>query len=276
MQTHIKPRSSITWVDWKLVYQYRDLLGLWVKRDITSKYRQTFLGPLWFVFQPLVTAFVFVIIFSKGLKVSTDGVPAALFYLTGLIVWNYVSQCLNSTSMTLVAHSGLFKKVFFPRLILPFSYCVSSLVSMGIQSGVLAIFYLYFVFQGADARPGSLLFVLPLLLIQLILLSFGLGLWISALTVKYRDFHHLWSLISPLWLYATPVSYPLSAIPSNWRWVIQLNPLTTVIEGFRLAVLGVGTFTMTEWIPSLFFSLIIALTGTVMFQTVERNCVDSL
>ncbi|MFM8269390.1 MAG: ABC transporter permease [Pseudomonadota bacterium] len=276
MRTLIKPRNSFAWVDWKLIYQYRDLLGLWVKRDIASKYRQTLLGPLWFVFQPLVTALIFVVIFSKGLKISTDGVPAPLFYLTGLIIWNYVSQCLNSTSMTLVAHSGLFKKVFFPRLILPFSYCVSSLVSMGIQSGVLAFFYLYFLLNGSSTRPDSFIFFLPLLLIQLLLLSFGLGLWISSLTVRYRDFHHIWSLISPLWLYATPVSYPLSAIPLKWQWVIKLNPLTTIIEGFRAGILGVGTFTASDWIPSVIFSFAIAFSGMIMFQTIERNCVDSL
>lgn len=263
-------------IDWKLLYQYRDLLGLWIRRDIVSKYRQTVLGPLWFIFQPLVTALVFVVIFSKGLKLSTDGVPAPLFYLTGLVVWNYVSQCLNSTSMTLVANSGLFKKVFFPRLILPFSYCLSSLVSMGIQSGVLAICYFYFVVQGADTRPDILVLLLPVLLVQLVLLSFGLGLWISALSVKYRDFHHVWSLIAPLWLYATPVSYPLSAIPSDWQWIIKLNPLTIIIEGFRLGILGVGTFTPSDWLPSVLFTLIISISGTMLFQTVERTCVDSL
>ncbi len=276
MRTLISPRNSVIWIDWKLLYQYRDLLGLWVKRDIVSKYRQTFLGPLWFVFQPLITALVFVVIFSKGLKLSTDGIPAALFYLTGLVVWNYVSQCLNSTSMTLVAHSGLFKKVFFPRLILPFSYCLSSLVSMGIQSGVLAGFYLYFVVQGVTTRPDTGVFFLPVLVLQLILLAFGLGLWIAALSVKYRDFHHVWSLISPLWLYATPVSYPLSAIPPDWQWIIKLNPLTTIIEGFRLGILGAGTFSMGDWLPSVLFTLIISVSGTVLFQTVERNCIDSL
>jgi len=276
LRTLIKPRNSLSWVDWNLLYQYRDLLELWVKRDLASKYRQTFLGPLWFLLQPLVTASIFVIIFSKGLKVSTEGVPAALFYLTGLIVWNYVSQCLNSTSMTLVAHSGLFKKVFFPRLILPFSYCISSLVSLGIQSGVLALFYVFFVFRGADTRPDQFIFFLPFLVIHLVLLSFGLGLWISALTVRYRDFHHLWGLISPLWLYATPISYPLSAIPSHLQWIIQLNPLTVIVEGFRFCILGSGTFSLGEWVPSLLMSLIIAITGVIVFQTVERNCVDSI
>lgn len=276
MQTLIRPRKSVAWIDWALLFQYRDLLGLWVKRDITSKYRQTFLGPVWFVFQPLVTTLIFIVIFSKGLKITTDGVPAPLFYLVGLMVWNYISQCLNSTSMTLVAHSGLFKRVFFPRLILPFSYCLSSLVTLGIQSGVLAFFYVCFVLQGSDVRPSNLLFFLPVLLAQLVLLSFGLGLWISALTVRFRDFHHVWNLISPLWLYATPISYPLSAIPPNWQWVIKLNPLTNIIEGFRMGILGVGTFSLVDWVPPMLLCLSIALSGTVVFQTVERNCVDSI
>lgn len=276
MQTLIKPRTSFTWLDWKLLYQYRDLLGLWVKRDLTAKYRQTVLGPLWFMLHPLVTALVFVLIFSRGLQIATEGIPASLFYLTGLLVWNYVSQCLNSTSMTLVAHSGLFKKVFFPRLILPLSYCLSSLVAMGIQLGVLGGIYFILVIQGADTRPSLFVFALPVLIFQLIILSFGLGLWISALTVRFRDFHHLWSLFSPLWLYASPISYPLSAIPTHLRWVVELNPLTYILEGFRLAFLGKGIFNWEQWAVSALFTFLIGMTGVFIFQKMERSCVDSL
>lgn len=276
MQIQIRPQNSFVLIDWKLISQYRDLLWLWVKRDITSKYRQTILGPLWFAFQPLVTALVFVVVFSKGLKISTEGVPPALFYLSGLLVWNYVSQSLNSTSMTLIAHSGLFKKVFFPRLILPFSYCVSSLVSLAIQLAVLSLVYVLSVAQGSGVRPGPLLVLMPILILQMLLLSFGLGLWLSALSVRYRDFHHLWSLISPLWLYATPVSYPLSAIPENWRWVMALNPLTSIIEGIRAGLLQTGVFDWGLWTPSLLSTSVLVLSGVVIFQSVERNCVDSL
>ena len=276
MQTRIKPQSSLPWVDWKLVYQYRDLLGLWVKRDIASKYRQTFLGPLWFVFHPLVTATVFVLIFARGLQIETEGVPPVLFYLTGLLIWNYVSQALNSTSMTLVSHSGLFKKVFFPRVILPFSYCVSSLVSLGIQLGVLSCFYLVFVGWGSPVRPTEWVLLFPFLIAQTLLLSFGLGLWIAALTVRFRDFHHVWALISPLWLYATPISYPLSALPESWHWALELIPLTSVVEGLRLGVLGTGTFHFGAWAGSVCITLGIALTGLLIFQKVERSCVDSL
>ncbi len=276
MQTLIKPRTSFQWFDWKLLYQYRDLLGLWVKRDLTAKYRQTILGPLWFMLHPLVTSLVFVLIFSRGLQIPTEGVPASLFYLTGLLVWNYVSQCLNSTSMTLVAHSGLFRKVFFPRLILPFSYCLSSLVAMGIQLGVLGGIYGVLVLQGATTRPSLFVLALPVLILQLIVLSFGLGLWISALTVRFRDFHHLWSLISPLWLYASPISYPLSALPADLRWIVELNPLTFILEGFRLAILGVGIFHWEQWGVSALLTLMIGISGILIFQKMERSCVDSL
>ena len=276
MQTQIRPQNSFVLIDWKLLSQYRDLLWLWVKRDITSKYRQTILGPLWFVFQPLATALVFVIVFSKGLRISTEGAPPALFYLSGLLVWNYVSQSLNSTSMTLIAHSGLFKKVFFPRLILPFSYCVSSLVSLGIQFGVVSLVYILFIAKGSSVRPGPLLTLMPALVFQMLFLSFGLGLWLSALSVRYRDFHHLWNLVSPLWLYATPVSYPLSAIPEKWRWVMALNPLTAVIEGLRAGLLQTGCFDLNLWIPSLLFTGVLVFSGVVVFQRVERNCVDAL
>ncbi|NDG27861.1 MAG: ABC transporter permease, partial [Proteobacteria bacterium] len=223
MLTQIKPDSSSALIDWDLLYRYRDLLWLWVRRDMVAKYRQTLLGPLWFVFQPLVTALIFLLVFSKGLNVSTDGVPPVLFYLSGLLVWTYVSQTLNSTSMTLIANSGLFKKVFFPRLILPFSYSLSSLVSVALQMGIILTIYCGLIMSGAQVRPGPMIGLFPLFLLQMIFLSFGLGLWISALSVRYRDFHHLWSLLSPLWLYVTPVSYPLSAIPYQWRWLIELS-----------------------------------------------------
>jgi lipopolysaccharide transport system permease protein len=249
---------------------------LWVKRDITSKYRQTLLGPLWFVVQPLFTTLVFVVVFSKSLKIPTDGISPVLFYLTGLLVWHYVSQCLNSTSMTLVAHAGLFKKIYFPRLILPFSYCLSSLVTLAIQLGVLGVFYLAIVLQGSGVRPSLYVLLLPVLLIQLIFLSFGLGLWLSSLTVRYRDFHHVWSLISPLWLYATPISYPLSAIPPEWRWLVELNPLTTLVESFRLGILGQGTLTAGQYLVSWCLTALLVVSGIRQFHLVERNCVDTL
>lgn len=276
MPTLISSEKSAAWIDWKLLYQYRDLLLLWVKRDITSKYRQTFLGPLWFVIQPLATTLVFVVVFSKSLKIPTDGISPALFYLTGLLVWHYVSQCLNSTSMTLVAHAGLFKKIYFPRLVLPFSYCLSSLVTLAIQLGVLSLVYGWSVLQGSGERPSFLIVFLPVLLVQLIFLSFGLGLWLSALTVRYRDFHHVWSLISPLWLYATPISYPLSAIPKDWRWVVELNPLTAIVEGFRLGILGEGTLTVEQLGISWILTALILFSGIRQFHQVERNCVDIL
>jgi lipopolysaccharide transport system permease protein len=276
LPTLISSEKSASWIDWKLLYQYRDLLLLWVKRDITSKYRQTLLGPLWFVVQPLVTTLVFVVVFSKSLKIPTDGISPVLFYLTGLLVWHYVSQCLNSTSMTLVAHAGLFKKVYFPRLILPFAYCLSSGITMAIQLGVLSLFYFMDVLQGGLVRPDLFICFLPLLLVQLVFLSFGLGLWLSALTVSYRDFHHVWTLISPLWLYATPVSYPLSAIPKDWRWLVELNPLTAIVEGFRLGILGKGTLTSSQWLFSCGLTLVIFLSGIRLFHKVERNCVDTL
>lgn len=276
MQISIEPKSSFGFIDWKFVLQYRDLLLLWAKRDIVSKYRQTFLGPLWFIIQPLSAALVFVLIFSKGLNISTEGVPPALFYLIGLMVWNYVSQCLNSISMTLVANSGLFKKVFFPRIILPLSYCFSSLVSMAIQFGVVGFFYLVFRFKGSLISPGFFIFWLPVLTLHLMVLALGLGLWLAALSVRYRDFHHVWNLLSPLWLYATPISYPLSAIPKEWKWIIELNPLTAIVEGFRLGLLNVGEFDSTEWLVSFIVTLIIVVSGVVLFQIAERDCVDSL
>ncbi|NBX93599.1 MAG: ABC transporter permease [Proteobacteria bacterium] len=276
MLTQIKPDSSSALIDWDLLYRYRDLLWLWVRRDMVAKYRQTLLGPLWFVFQPLVTALIFLLVFSKGLNVSTDGVPPVLFYLSGLLVWTYVSQTLNSTSMTLIANSGLFKKVFFPRLILPFSYSLSSLVSVALQMGIILTIYCGLIMSGAQVRPGPMIGLFPLFLLQMIFLSFGLGLWISALSVRYRDFHHLWSLLSPLWLYVTPVSYPLSAIPYQWRWLIELNPLTTIIEGMRLGLLQVGTLSFTAWSVSFAETLLIVFSGIVLFQKVERNCVDSI
>lgn len=276
MQISIEPKSSFGFIDWKFIYQYRDLLILWAKRDIVSKYRQTFLGPLWFVIQPLSAALVFVLVFSKGLNISTEGIPPALFYLIGLMVWNYVSQCLSSTSMTLVANSGLFKKVFFPRIILPLSYCCSSLVSMAIQFGVVGVFYLLFWLRGSLLHPSLFIFLLPALTLHLMVLALALGLWLAALSVRYRDFHHIWSLLSPLWLYATPISYPLSAIPREWKWLIELNPLTAIVEGFRLGLLNVGEFNLSVWGFSFLITCFLVVSGVVVFQLAERDCVDSL
>jgi lipopolysaccharide transport system permease protein len=177
--------------------------------------------------------------------------------------------------MTLVANSGLFKKVFFPRIILPLAYCFSSLVSMGIQIGVLILFGFLFWMKGFVFQPSLGFFFLPVLLIHLMVLSFGLGLWLAALSMRYRDFHYLWGLVSPLWLYATPVSYPLSAIPPEWKWVVELNPLTALVEGFRMGLLGIGEFNLNLWGYSLLTTVILAITGVVFFQKVERDCVDS-
>src|SRR6516165_5296704 len=211
------------------LWRYRDLLLLLVHRDFVARYKQTILGPAWYVLQPLLTTVVFSIIFGGIAKIPTDGLPPILFYLTGLLGWNYFAQTFQSTSGTLVVNAGLFGKVYFPRLIVPLSAVISNLVALAIQFATFLAAWIYFkLFTDAGELFGFSVGIvwLPLVLFQVAALSLGVGLWLSALTAKYRDFTFLSGFIIQLWMYATPVIYPLSQIPEKWRWIAVLNPMT--------------------------------------------------
>lgn len=273
--------SNRSWLhfDWKGLLQYRDLLFLMVRRDFVSKYKQTVLGPVWFIFQPLATALVFIFVFSTSLKIPTSGVPPILFYLCGLLIWSYLSQCLNATSMSLIVNSQLFKKVYFPRLIVPLSQTLSFLLTFGIQFAVFLLFYFYFKFftkAGATLHVTSYLWVLPLFVLQVAALSLGLGLWVASLTVHYRDFHHLMGFFATLWMYATPISYPMDLIPEQWRIVVALNPIAPTIEVFREAFFGVGTVSWSLTALSWGVTALVLVTGILCFNRIERTFIDKI
>ncbi len=273
-------RANRRWLslDLKELWQYRDLVALMVRRDFVAKYSQTILGPLWFIVQPVLTTLVFTVIFGRIAGLSTDGLPPVLFYLCGQLGWTYFSQCFSANSATLINNSALFGKVYFPRLVVPLSVLISNLFAFAIQFVTFAAFFVYFKFI---AQIGSFgldwrVILLPLLVLQTALLSLGVGLLMSSLTAKYRDLNHVSSLLIQLWMYATPVIMPLSSFPTKWQWVVVLNPMTAIVESFRLMLLGTGTVEPLHLLYSIGATLLICLAGLILFHKVERTFIDTV
>jgi lipopolysaccharide transport system permease protein len=276
-ELRIRPNRSWIRIDWHGLWEYRDLLFLLVRRDFVSKYKQTILGPLWFIIQPLITTVVFTVIFGGVAKIPTDGLPPTLFYLCGQLGWSYFANTFNSTSTTLVTNAALFGKVYFPRLVVPLSTVISNLFAFGIQLATFAAFWIYFkIFTAAGTHVGLRweVVTLPLLLLQIGALSLGVGLWMSALTAKYRDFTHLSTFVVQLWMYATPVIFPLSMIPEKWRWLVVLNPMTMPVESMKYIFLGQGNVDPIYLGISVAVSVTVVLSGLLIFQKVERTFVD--
>lgn len=271
----IKPKTS--WFDLQLhnLWQYRDLLLMFVKRDFVSVYKQTILGPIWFIIQPLLTTLMFIIIFSKVAEIPTDGAPPALFYLSGLVIWNYFSTCLNKTAVTFTANSGIFGKVYFPRLIMPLSNVLSALIGFGIQLALLFLVILYFyIFHETSLHFNSYLLFIPFSLMLVAALGLGFGIIISSVTTKYRDLVYLVSFGVQLLMYATPVIYPLSFFSGNYKFLILANPLTPLIELFRYSLLGVGEFNVLHIAYSAAFTIISLFMGILLFNKVEKKFMD--
>jgi lipopolysaccharide transport system permease protein len=261
------------------VWRYRDLLFLLVHRDFVARYKQTILGPAWFVLQPLLTTAVFSIIFGKVAKIPTDGLPPVLFYLTGLLGWNYFAQTFQSTSGTLVANSGLIGKAYFPRLVIPLSAVISNFFAFALQLATLLAAWIYFkLFTSAGGQFGFSIGIVwfPLVLFQVAALSLGIGLWFSAATAKYRDFAFLTGFIIQIWMYATPVIYPLSQIPEKWRWIAVLNPLTMPVEGIKVMFLDQGTVIAGYVAMSVATTIALLISGILIFNKVEKTFVDTV
>lgn len=273
----ILPQSSIFSLNIKEVWQYRDLLMMYVKRDIVTFYKQTVLGPLWFLIQPLMTTIMFMFIFGGIAGISTDGVPQAVFYLGGLVGWNYFSDCLTKCSETFNANQHIFGKVYFPRLVVPLSITISNMIKLGIQFLLFLAVYLFFICTGATFAPNWTLILVPLLIIMLGALGLGFGMIISSLTTKYRDLRFLISFGVQLWMYATPVIYPLSVLQQNYPryvWVMAVNPLTSILEAFKYAFTGVGAFDWGYLAYSTAFTIATLFIGIVTFNKVQRNFMD--
>ncbi len=269
------------WLDWRLkqLWRYRDLISLFVWRDYVSAYKQTILGPLWHVIQPLLTTVTFTIIFGKIAKLSTNGVPPFLFYLAGTVGWSYFANNINKTSTTFVGNSALLGKVYFHRLVIPISIAFSNLISFSIQLGIFLGFLLYYFATGAPVHLTGWIFCTPLFLLMLAGYGLGGGIIVSALTTRYRDLTNLVAFGVQLLMYATPVILPMSAmtsIPEKYRWVFQYNPLTPIVEGFRLGFLGAGDVTALQLGISFAGMLIVLAVGMMLFTHVEKTFMDTV
>ncbi len=266
------------WYDLQLhdVWNYRDLIGLFVRRDFVSRYKQTILGPLWFIIQPLLTSLVFTVIFGNIAQLPTDGLPQMLFYMSGNILWGYFSSCLTSTSTTFTSNAHLFGKVYFPRLVMPISTVISNLITFAIQFIFFLGYMVFFYLRGSDIRLTTWALALPLLILLMAGLGLGFGIIISSMTTKYRDLQYLVTFGVSLWMYATPVIYPVSSIPEKWRWVADLNPVTPIVETFRMGFLGAGDASWLRLAYSAVFMLVVILIGLVIFNRVEKTFIDTV
>ena len=276
--TEIRPKDKLLSVDFKEIWQYRDLMMLFVKRNIITQYKQTILGPLWFVIQPMMTTVMYMVVFGGIAKISTDGLPQPLFYLAGISFWQYFADCLTKTSNTFVNNAGIFGKVYFPRLVTPLSDVISNLVRFGIQFGLFLIVYLYYViFTDAVIQPNLYALMFPVLVAMLAGLALGCGILFSSMTTKYRDLQLLLSFFVSLWMYATPVIYPLSTITNEkLRLVMQLNPLTGIVEFFKYGMLGVGNHDWWMLGYSFGFMVVLLAVGIVVFNKVQKSFMDTV
>lgn len=272
----IEPRTHFLDLRLKDVWRYRDLLMLFVRRDFVATYKQTILGPVWFFLQPVLTTLTFTLIFGKIAGISTDGLPMVLFYLAGITLWNYFSECLNRTATILKDNAPIFGKVYFPRLVMPLSIIVSNLVKLAIQFALFLCFWGYFLVTSTSVHPNGLIVLFPMLIIIMGGLGLGFGLMITAMTTKYRDLIFLLTFGVQLLMYATPVIYPLSTIGVKYKIFIQANPMTPIIETFRYSFLGTGTFSWMMLGYSFLFMLVVMFFGIVIFNRVERSFMDTV
>ena len=273
----IKPKSK--WYDFKIseIIRYKDLLMLFVKRDFVALYKQTILGPLWFILQPAVTTITFSVIFGNLAKISTDGLPSILFYLSGITLWNYFSDTLNKTSDTFTTNAHIFGKVYFPRMIVPLSVVMSNMIKLGIQFLLFLIIWIYYCINAPESiHPNRTLVLLPYLILLMGILGLSMGIIISSLTTKYRDMKFLVSFGVQLLMYASPIVFPLSIVPESYKLLILANPITSIIETFKYAFLGVGVFNPYHLLYSSCFALILFFTGLIIFHKVEKSFMDTV
>ena len=272
----IEGSTSLFDLNFRDVWRYRDLLVMFVKRDFVSFYKQTILGPLWFFIQPLFTTIIFTFVFGQLAGISTDGLPQPLFYLAGITAWNYFADCLTKTSTVFRDNANIFGKVYFPRLILPLSIVASNLVRFAVQMLLFFIMMGYYGWQGASFSPNWALLMFPVLVLMMALLGLGLGLIITAMTTKYRDLAFLVTFGVQLLMYTTTVIYPLSAAPEKFKKIIELNPMTGIIEAFRYSFLGKGEFSVWSVGYSAGITVIMLILGIVIFNKTEKTFVDTV
>jgi lipopolysaccharide transport system permease protein len=271
----IKGHTSLFDVKLKDVWHYRDLLFLFVKRDFVTFYKQTILGPLWFFIQPLLTTVTFTIIFGTVAQLSTDGAPKVIFYMAGITLWNYFSNCLTSVAVVFSANASIFGKVYFPRLIMPLTVVISNLMKFGVQFLLFLCFVIYFVIQG-QIYPNLYILLTPLIILLMALISMGIGLVLTAMTAKYKDLNQLISFGVQLFMYVTPVIYPSSSVPENYQWIVNLNPLVPLFDYMRYAYIGIGQFSVGSLLYPSLFSLVILVLGILFFNKSQKTFIDTV
>lgn len=274
----IKPHQKLWSVDLGELWRYRDLIQLFVKRNIVVQYKQTILGPLWYIIQPILTVIMNMVVFGGIAKMSTDGVPQPLFYMAGNVCWLYFANCLNQTSNTFVANQSMFGKVYFPRLAIPIATVLSNLFRFGIQLALFIIMWIWFVARGANVSVSvSTLVLLPIFVVMLGGLGLGFGILVSSMTTKYRDLRILFTFIVQLWMYATPIVYPISMVSEGTlRTLMLANPITSIIEAFKYATLGQGYFSWGALGYSFLFMTILLVFGVIIFNKVQRSFMDTV
>lgn len=273
----IKPTEKLWSVDFGEIWRYRDLIQLFVKRNIIVQYKQTVLGPLWYIIQPILTVIMNMVVFGGIAKMSTDGVPQVLFYLAGNVCWFYFADCLNQTSNTFRTNQNMFGKVYFPRLVVPIATVLSNLLRFGIQLILFVVIYIYFLLNGSDIHLTWAIALIPLFVVMLAGLGLGFGILVSSMTTKYRDLSILFTFIVQLWMYATPIVYPISMVSEGTlRTLIMANPMTSIIEAFKFATLGQGYFSWWALGYSFAFMCILLVIGIVIFNKVQRSFMDTV
>lgn len=273
----IRPQEKLWQVHLGEIWRYRDLIGLFVRRNIVVEYKQTILGPLWYLIQPVLTVLMNMLVFGRIARMSTDGIPQILFYMAGNICWFYFSDCLKQSSDTFITNQHMFGKVYFPRLVVPIAAVISNLLRFLIQAGLFLVLFLVFYFRGAEISVTWALALTPLLVLMIAGLGLGFGILVSSLTTKYRDLAILFTFIVQLWMYATPIVYPLSMVPQGTlRSLILANPMTPVIETFKYATLGQGYFSWLALGYSFLFMVLLLLVSVVIFNKVQRTFMDTV
>lgn len=272
----IRPVSG--WFNFNLgeVWHYRDLIKLFVRRDFVAVYKQTILGPIWYLLQPLMMTMVFTIVFGKIANIPTEGLPHSLFYLSGIVMWRYFADCLEKTSNVFVTNARIFGKVYFPRLAVPLSVVISNLIAFAIQLALFVGFWIYFYLKGSNIQLHFTVLLMPLLVLQMAALGLGCGIIVSSLTTKYRDLTQLVGFGVQLWMYASPVVYPSSIIPEKYNWLMALNPMFSIIETFRFVLLGTGAVSIGNMMTSAILTLLILFFGVVLFSRIEKSFMDTV
>ncbi|MBE2273951.1 MAG: ABC transporter permease [Flavobacteriales bacterium] len=273
---YINSKQSVFSLNLHEVWEYRDLLLMLMKRDFITFYKQTILGPLWFIVQPLLTTSIYVVLFGNIAKLSTDGMPQVLFYLSGITIWNYFSESLTKTSTVFTSNAGMFGKVYFPRLIMPLSIVASALMKFAVQFGIFIVVLLYYVTFTDTVHPNWWIFLTPVLILLMAMFALGMGMIFSSMTTKYKDLTFLLAFGTQLFMYVTPVVYPTSALPEKFKFLAYFNPLSSIFECFRYAYLGAGSFDLMSLMISAVVIMILLVVGTVVFNKVEKSFMDTV